>query len=528
MRRLRLKYSIVIIATLFAVPLSRAFQERLEKSAIVNSGILPTHRVPLPPNEKALGATFSVDGQTLFVQTWGRGVINVWEVLIFYWPELLGVLTILTGLLCLLAIRLIVRRKQIVGEPHCRRCGYCLRGLSHSQCPECGVPSTRPIVGRSLARRLLLPLGIFAFVVASYGGLWLLSAPRLIKAPNWLQWWSCAMSDWVQIMKLDAARLTKPASRVLEIDVTSGCVRGALVTRPFCVTLPILLTSTPRGDLLVSFGEGEQGDQIAIVNGRSGRVYRRISPQNLGAAQWGWLPIAGFSDDGECIYLVIVNEMNGMSLVSLNVTSGATNVLLPHLTTYADREAGTSSRRLCRIPLDGALYFLDLPLGDAKGAFVWSAARPEEPCARLEIEASETWDPVFSSDGRQVFLQAYHEPCVQVVDTLTGEVQRPLCPPTGFVLEYRTATSAERGLLIASARISFRRGWMTLLARYTCVGYLAFDVNRMRWGAWYSDVSLRGYLRPPLLSPDGHRFATQIPSSRSESDFLLFELTEPP
>lgn len=88
-------------------------------------------------------------------------VINLWGLLIFFWPELLTLLLAIFILRALIAmLRVWLKCGPPPGEPYCRKCKYCLTGVESESCPECGIALNRR--DRRLAstrrRRLLLPL----------------------------------------------------------------------------------------------------------------------------------------------------------------------------------------------------------------------------------------------------------------------------------------------------------------------------------------------------------------------------------
>ena len=68
----------------------------------------PLHRIQLPGNPYIRSAAFSPDGETLYVLI-NDQAINLWELLLHFWPEFGGGLTALAAIIFLIALRRIVR-----------------------------------------------------------------------------------------------------------------------------------------------------------------------------------------------------------------------------------------------------------------------------------------------------------------------------------------------------------------------------------------------------------------------------------
>src|SRR5262249_38977096 len=143
----------------------------------------------LPGNPYIQSAAFSPDGETLYVLI-NDQAINLWAILVYFWPEIGGGLVALAAILFLLALRRILRTPRLPAQPHCRPCNYCLKSAPSQVCPECGKPIKRTIRGRTTRRRVLvfvIPLGVVALAYSLPWAFWL---PR----PGWfsrsVNWWS--------------------------------------------------------------------------------------------------------------------------------------------------------------------------------------------------------------------------------------------------------------------------------------------------------------------------------------------------
>ncbi|MFG0328926.1 MAG: hypothetical protein ACF8PN_03405 [Phycisphaerales bacterium] len=114
--------------------------------------------------------------------------LNLWPVLVHYWPELV------IAALSLLAIVAIIRAaregRQLIGVPYCRQCGYHLQGLpSATRCPECGGSvnkKTKRVRQRFRKRRVAW---IVALVATPVSLVWFRgSLPRQLDAKSWFDW----------------------------------------------------------------------------------------------------------------------------------------------------------------------------------------------------------------------------------------------------------------------------------------------------------------------------------------------------
>lgn len=143
------------------------------------------------PNTTSVQAAFGRDSETLIVQT-SENAINLFGLAVYFWPEFLGGLTFLLIVWALLRWWRAARTPRLAGRPHCRRCNYCLTGLTEDRCPECGAPPSkrRPIIGRSLARRVGPLLAVATVAALTYGALWAFQVPRVGYINGLISIWS--------------------------------------------------------------------------------------------------------------------------------------------------------------------------------------------------------------------------------------------------------------------------------------------------------------------------------------------------
>lgn len=104
------------------------------------------------------------------------GSVNLWAVLVFFWPEITATLVTL----CIgVALWRVLRRRRRLGEPHCRRCNYLLTNLSGDRCPECGFELTEGnrVIGQPRRWKIAALLVLMVMTAAGY-----LTAPRTFPA----------------------------------------------------------------------------------------------------------------------------------------------------------------------------------------------------------------------------------------------------------------------------------------------------------------------------------------------------------
>jgi hypothetical protein len=276
----------VIIAASALTPLALSAPETTQSATTPE--IKPSHVVHVPHTLAVDPLAFSPDGTEVYCEAY-RNTVDVGAVLLEVWREGVGAALATAGIVVAIFVLRAVRRPQTPGDPYCRRCNYnvsgqvnpdtrpsagdsaapetphnnrCARPPAGTRCPECGLDlaDRPPRAGRSLARRVVPPLGVLALATAVYALALTLEPsrrptpglsqpmPRLrsdllsrLAESNSIPWLLKHRTDWRRIVRVDASRgvilgefdvcgprafhlRTSPDSAHLAICVTSeGC-----------------------------------------------------------------------------------------------------------------------------------------------------------------------------------------------------------------------------------------------------------------------------------------------------------------
>ncbi|MEO0515090.1 MAG: hypothetical protein AAF086_07330 [Planctomycetota bacterium] len=220
---------------------------------------------------------FRSDGQTVY-RVEAIQAINVWEVLVYFWPEILGTIA---GLSLLLGVGFWFRRRRVgnhpVGTPYCRKCRYSLQGSAAADCPECGADRKRyQRVYRRLPKRWAWMIyGLLALPMVGYGGLHVQEVSRLSAAGDWLEW----DSEW--LFTLDVGPLD--AKEWIWQDRTPRTVTHyAVVEFDVASPYPRLRTLINTGRQSVSIGYDAVSDQFAVLCDRDMHLWDCASRQWIG------------------------------------------------------------------------------------------------------------------------------------------------------------------------------------------------------------------------------------------------------
>lgn len=164
----------------------------------VPSTVEPTHVVALTETWRVQAVAYSPDGAVLYVLHEDLA-LSLWAIGVHFWPWILGFCLAILTLACAVACVRILRRPQLAGHPHCRRCNYDLVGATDGPCAECGTDPTRsrPKVGKSRRRRAAPWMISLALAGAAYGALFL-------AGPRW-EHWAASLVRWDSKLALDAA-----------------------------------------------------------------------------------------------------------------------------------------------------------------------------------------------------------------------------------------------------------------------------------------------------------------------------------
>ncbi len=483
---------------------------------------LPMHRIRLPGIPTIHSATFSQDGNTLYVLVDGKA-INIWAILVYYWPELLGTLAGLTALVCLPALRRIAKRPRLVGEPHCRKCNYCLKGCPSDRCPECGWRIKRPIIGRPTWRRCVPWLVPLALILALNGVMWAFRVSRTGEMAKWCNWWSYDLETWAANHNVSLATWVQNVDRVLELDVQSGQLHGTLITRLSGVRPRFQIATAPDGRAMII--PLTDGDRLALVSTFSGSVLRtlvRINPSSGGTTEWTQL--AGFDDSGHVAYVVAFDEPAKKSkLISWDLRSGRNSVVAEYEAdelSYPDASPRRGKliwpRRIVSVPGNGPAGFLEYgaapnALGSLGKVLVRDRLDPSRLLGRFSVPEGAILTPGFAPDGRHAFFIApmSQPPGIVGFDVETGEVGRFAPVPPGWTLGLTEALAdCHAGRLFVSAESASRMqfGGAAPSDQLPMV-FLVFDLLNDRAVGWFVRPANGSWSHVRTASPHGRFLA---------------------
>lgn len=171
-------------------------------AAIQPAQDIPHRAIQVRPGSRVDLLGFSPDGKSLYLWWYGVARVNVWRVMVYYWPEGVGIA--LLGI-TLWRLRRILKRRRAAGEEYCRSCNYMLRGLIAERCPECGksVAGNGRVKGGSWAFRVAVRTLAAGVVIAGYG-FGYKRLPREGRFSGWFEWYSMELAqlgvkkDWIQ------------------------------------------------------------------------------------------------------------------------------------------------------------------------------------------------------------------------------------------------------------------------------------------------------------------------------------------
>lgn len=492
----------------------------------------PTHRITFSGTPRIRSATFSADGSAIFVDLQDLGV-NLWEVFIYYWPESLGTLTAITFLVCTTALWRILHRKRLLGEPHCRKCNYCLKGCESERCPECGWFIKRPIIGQSTRRRVL-PFAVpLAFMLIVYGSLSLLRVPRSGCVSDWLHWWSYDLA--ADSSSLSAQRWGRHASRLVKVDVNTGEILDTLVTWRAGSIKGLPITLTPNGDYILAVLQDQ--DRLCLVSMRSGRVVRHLRDGDWPPTRiTRWRQIAGFDDAGQTVFLVSFDTSNWRThLLAWNWQSGEVTELLQSDGESVNRAGKTTywPREYRYIPKTSPPRFLESPpsygLGDQSvELLVRDSATPDRTVASISTPCWGYFDKHISSDGKRVFIHT-RDPTANLAefDLGSGKLLSRIAPPADHSYDWgRTDRAGTMLILVGTHDAMPRRGDSAHHQPFweRCV-FLIRDMSRARWVGLRA--SPKNWVPQDLcVSPAGESFAVWGSEvGQSGIQLLLYDLS---
>ncbi len=422
------------------------------------------HSIHLAPDGEHIYAHFQV------------GSVNLWAVLVFYWPEIVGVLI---GLMLLVMLWRLIRRKRIVGQPHCRRCNYLLINAPSDRCPECGLLLTlgNRVIGRPQSRRIALAASL---MLAITGGNLAGRArlPREGAVSDWFHWLSPRLYDWAWHHQHEWLHRHKVwITRIVEIDPKTGAILHTIYHVHVTVTdMPWWLELAPDGQsiFLWNYFQIEQRDA------RTGELLARLFLQGNPWAHPEYDQIQSItpSADGRMVY--VATWYSG-SIQVWDLETGEANELFTiqrgHFSTYV---------WLYDLQEEGRIGVYDWSLDDAWRFQIWDEQTQSFVKSFVEPMPGGSNGLVLSPDESTIYVACNDLPVVQVGDVKTGQLAESINAPRIRLHAPAISPDGRRLFLLSNGPIEV----------------LVCDLESKRWTA-----ALRGPVRQILSvvpMSDGH------------------------
>lgn len=276
----------------------------------------PVCRILPPVKGSIKSAAFSPDRQTVYALAQVQA-INLTEIVASFWIEILGVLGLILLLITAIALWRIRRRPRLPGEPHCRRCNYCLKGCPSDRCPECGHSTRRPVIGRPVVRRLLPCLVALTAYGLIAGTAVVIGYPVGVWAAERTPIWSTGLAGAATSVGINLSGWKRPVEQILAFDATTGNLLRTVHTSGAVPSVadisPIV---SPDGRRLFTVDDATQ--EMLAIDTQSGTILTRARAGN-GAPSTSsrWQGILGFLPDGSMIAL-IGDQSDGRRIVHWN------------------------------------------------------------------------------------------------------------------------------------------------------------------------------------------------------------------
>jgi hypothetical protein len=397
----------------------------------------PLHQVAFGPHDTIVSAGFAPDGNALDVLVTTRAV-NLWSMLVYHWPEFAAALGVITVTFCAMLLLRVWGRPQLRGALHCRRCNYCLSGSVSAQCPECGRPVRRPVLGQTRRRRAILPAMIAATVIIACAMPWTLGAPRISAANDWLHWpiLATAMPSWSERLTPDCARCA--AIGIVSVDLASGRAKWQLLSYN---GFPRALT--PDAQALIS--HDLVADTLTLVDRRSGRVRSTLHIEGSQTGGYRDSRIVAITSDSKCAYVDQISTGSAATrLIEWNFATGTSRVALtapavnnrPRLLELAD-----GTRRFVERTFEGRFFRKDLLRVHEVG--------PDGVVSVRTFDVGHWAWQVFAAGTRNV-LYLLHRSRVVRLDLSTGTRETWIEAPEGREIGWSATVHAASGLLVTT------------------------------------------------------------------------------
>ena len=221
---------------------------------------------------------------------WGLPMTNLWALPAYFGRELIAIPAAMIGLLVARRTLRLMQRRWIIGQPHCRRCGYCLSHLTSDRCPECGthVTARTSIIARPVGRRVALGLTVALLLFLAYPAMHIAHVGRVVH-PLWPRpRWSLDVGGYIdrhwRNTPLGQA-LVLHGSRIVEKDLGGKIVRAF---EPLPARILFLFEQADAGSLMVHIDADWPASRYIDPAAPESSV------RDLGVVQWArWDPGTG-------------------------------------------------------------------------------------------------------------------------------------------------------------------------------------------------------------------------------------------
>ncbi|MFG0329263.1 MAG: YncE family protein [Phycisphaerales bacterium] len=231
------------------------------------------------------------DGTALYLVE-ESNAINLLEMVSQHRFEIVVALFAIAFFVLLLSVRHIRRTPHTPGEPCCRRCGHCLRGVDRDRCAECGADlrRRRPTrTGRHWSFRLAPVAAIFALFLGAGVYVRLNPAPPAPSTGEFA-WWSTGLAEFALSSNIAwLTALVEPVVQIHTVDPDSGDRTRTLHTcradggpRDLRISVDGSFLLFLAGNQRIWTGVEKVSTEIKRIDVRTGRVVARF---DAGAGQ---------------------------------------------------------------------------------------------------------------------------------------------------------------------------------------------------------------------------------------------------
>ncbi len=272
--------------------------------------------------------------------------IDVWSLVVHYWPEALQVLAAMVLFVSILKYARVLRRKRRAGSAYCRKCNYCLDGVDADSCPECAaVLPAKMMQARSRTHQIAIPICMMLIAIV------FIALPHIVKLPrsgtvnNWIDWASRPLLDvatkrqWTAVLEhpRHVNRFRSMEARTLAIQRT--------ITHSWGTPLDVVAV-IPNGNQLVVADYTGRFESIALNS--DGKSFRIRSVPEL-KSQFFEQSLVGFPEGNEEVFFASLNTEKDQTIVSsINYVTGESRIVLATGVDKSQQSANIEIRSLPR------------------------------------------------------------------------------------------------------------------------------------------------------------------------------------